>query len=140
MVNPNLWLKTRALLFSALALGLALAGCGGDLQSGGGGGKSGTLTITNCPAGGVVHVYDANEPTTQTAWQNLGVAIAVGLPDSATSYPLMKITGGTFTDSGNFLVVLMFGAENTRCKKVSFSNGSGTVDYNSMTVRTSLPQ
>ena len=170
MVNQNFRLKMRVLLFSALALGLALAGCGGELQSGAeSGGTSGILTVIDCPPSGFVYIHARDVPTTQPELSDIttgyiaigtpeseityplrkmdyslpqtppelsGVAaghIAIGAPNSATSYPLMGNTGVTFTGSGDFLVVLIIG-QNSYCKKVSFSYGSGTVDYNNMTL------
>ena len=65
-------------------------------------------------------------------------AIAVGQDESATSYRLTKNNGTAFDNTGVFLVILTVGTD-FYFKKVSFSNGSGSVDYDSMTSSASLP-
>ena len=124
-----------------LALGLVLIGCGdkdsGDPTSPGGGG--GVLTVDNCPSGGSLVICDSAVPTTQMQLAGLiSCFIAVGQAESATSYRLTKNNGTAFDNTGDFLVILTLGMD-SYFKKVSFSNGSGSVDFNSMTSQTSLP-
>ena len=140
MVNQNFRLKMRALLFSVLALGLALAGCDSGLQSNA---EAGTLEVTNCPdpVSGSAYIVDANMPTRKWAGPVIGTSIAIGTPtpESDTSYTLRETTYATFTGSGNFLV-LLFINQNWYLKNVPFSSGFGTVDFNSMTAYASLPE
>jgi hypothetical protein len=128
------------MLAFALALGMAVFGCdNGTTGNGNGNGPGGTLTVNNCPSSGSVVICDSNEPTTRLELSGLITGyIAVGQADSATSYRLIKNNGTEFNSSGSFLVILSVGMNNY-FKKISFSNGSGSVDFNSMTSQMTLP-
>jgi hypothetical protein len=132
-------------LVLVLTFGLVFFGCGS--------GAPGTLIVNNCPSSpfilGVV-ISDSNEPTTKRellmAIMNYGIAEGVveggkaGKEESgATSYKLKeRANGAVFNNSGDYLVVLSIGLT-SYFKKVSFYNGSGSVDFNSMTNGGSLP-
>jgi hypothetical protein len=131
-----------AMLGMVLALGLVLVGCG-DKNSGdptSSGGEPSTLTVNNAPKSGTVLICDSAVPTTLQEYTALSQhQLAMGNTGGPSSYKLGN-TGGPFTQSGNFLVVLMLVSDsglktNIYFKgNVSFSKGSATVDFNDMTL------
>jgi hypothetical protein len=143
--------KSKICLISGilLILCLALAGCdhgstGGGTGSGSSGSK-GTLIMQNSPTGGAVYVCDSATPTTYMEFsQAMGKNIAIGTSmtgDRFTYQLYYSMTSETFSGTGSYLVIFMRSAGMDYYFKgnVSFSNGSATVDFNSMTSWLSLP-
>jgi hypothetical protein len=124
----------------ALVLAVLVAAC--DQPSGGGGTPApttGTLTVQNATASGSVVICDSGMPASIAEMtQFISGAIAVGQATSATSYKLNSSSAGSFTSTGDFLVVLTTGMTNY-LKVVSFTNGSGTVDFDDMIEQSTLP-
>jgi hypothetical protein len=141
MKHPTLILK----MFVVLMVLSAFAACsGGDSDTGGtggGGGTSGVLTVNNAPQSGTVIISDSPTLATQAGIGSISM-IAVGSSNDKSSYPLALIgliSGGKFTKTGKYLVVLTIGGNNYFQANVQFTNGSATVDFNSMTPAASLP-
>jgi hypothetical protein len=114
-------------------------------SGGGGGGSRGILTITNCPAKvNALGVYSNSNPKTQ--WELLeAIRIQDGFFVASFSdtspFPLLNIDYTPFTRTGLFLVIAtgVTGGGNYFKANVSFTNGSATFDFSSMTSQTSLP-
>jgi hypothetical protein len=135
----------KAILIIVLAFVLVLTGCG----------ESGTLTVNNCPRSGSVLICDSDAPATQMELAgDLIDFIAGGTTSSGSSYTLKAFwgitpglgtvirtiaSGGRFTKSGNFLVIITVDGNNYFQADVSFTNGVATVDFESMTSQESLP-
>jgi hypothetical protein len=106
----------------------------------GGGSSTGTLIIENHPPeGGGVFVCNSGPPTNYGELnQAVSKQIAIGFGGSGTwdrvAYRLTDSSiGGTFSRTGNFLVIFNTAGISYFKGNVSFNNGSATVDFNSMT-------
>jgi len=143
MVNRNFWL---GILVMVLVFGMAVVGCddgstgGNNSGNGNSSGNGGTLTVNNCPSIATVVVCDSNTPTTlMELSQVVSVTVIAAGQGSRSPFALKNIDGSNFTRTGSFLVVLTANSDNYFKGNVNFSNGSATVDFNSMTSQTSLP-
>jgi hypothetical protein len=148
---------TTVFLFSLfLTITLVFFGCKGggytnsgleDADGGGdGGGSQGTLTVNNCPEN--VHVYVCtNSPiTAQMDLANKLTSFLAQNSEQFSSSPFsLKNFGNmasTWTGTGTYLVYIICedsSIGNVFKTDVSFSNGSATINYNSMTNQSSLP-
>jgi len=103
-------------------------------------GSTGTLIIENPGGVGSVIVCDSSgSPSTYEEFnQAVGktIAMSFGSVDGFT-YQLMW-TSKTFYGTGNYLVIFVLYGDSYFKGNVSFSNGSATVNFNSMTLAKSL--
>ena len=123
-------------------------GSTGGSSGGGNSGSKGTLIMQNSPTGGIVYVCDSATPTTYMELsQAIGKCIAnsTSITGDRFTYQLYySMTSEAFSGTGSYLVIFMSGMTGSPSSiyfkgNVSFSNGSATVDFNSMTSWDSLP-
>jgi len=118
-------------------------GDSGGNTGGGSSGSTGTLIIQNSPTGGMVYVYDSGAPTTYMEFSEAtrnNIAFGINTSDRFTYQLMYPGTSEAFSGTGSYLVVFYRSGGSFYFKgNVSFSNGSATVDFNSMTSVDSLP-
>jgi len=141
--------STVCLFFGILLIFcFVLTGCDngstGGISGGGSSSSKGTLIIKNSPTGGLVYVCNSGTPTTYMEFsQAIGKNIANGtsITGDRFTYPLKySLTSEAFSETGNYLIIFIDAGGSYYFKgNVSFSNGSATVDFNSMTSVKSLP-
>ncbi|MCL2069591.1 MAG: hypothetical protein FWH19_01220 [Treponema sp.] len=122
-----------------LLFGLTFTGCGDG--AGGGGGTPGRLVVNNCPSNATVIVSNSSTPSTLTELAlGIGSAVAVAPYDDSSPFNLVDaMGGGTFTRTGSYLVVVSVNFNNYFMGDVRFTNGSATINFNSMTDQRDLP-
>ena len=109
------------------------------------------LNVSNLPTG-ITKIYADvyNENTEPTTWSELQVAQSdtmISNVPNVTNSPIELVQvfpGTTFPGSGNFLVYVAVNTSNGvtyyhKFKVVNFVNGSGTVNWNTMTDCSTLP-
>jgi len=103
--------------------------------------NTGTLTVNNCPPMTTVIICKSGTPATfmelvdLISLENIIAASEEGI----SPFALLNTDDATFTGTGSFLVVLMVDDNFYFKGNVPFSNGSATVDFNSMTSHESIP-
>lgn len=119
---------------------LCIAGCASTGSgSGGTSAGGGALTIRNMPSGNVM-VYVSNYGPISARDDILKAAALPAARGSGKSSPVSLTTsGGAFTGSGSYLVIINSGLTQKFKAGVSFRGGSASVDFNSMTDTASLP-
>jgi hypothetical protein len=97
--------------------------------TGGGGGSGNTLTLSNAPVGTVVLVTDTTLNSSST-YDGISSYVAIGTILTGTTASLTWTSGGTGTYN---VLAHAAGSSATRYKNgVSFTNGSASLDWNSM--------
>jgi len=120
----------RAMLTMALVLGMAFVWG----QSG-----KGTLTVNNCPEEAMALICVNSDP--KTMMELLGAVskyVAAGTISNSSS-ELMSTAGENFSSTGKFLVIVLVDSDVYFIGNVSFTDGSATIDFKSMTAQLSLP-
>ena len=123
----------------AVVIVFSMAGCGDDGGGGGGGGggDNGTLTVRNIPSGTTeiwVSVGNANG-VGAVAYVRYDGGISPRVRWPSPPIPLYDyISDDPFSRTGSFWVgITIIPSYDTRNVVASFTNGSATVDWNTMT-------
>ena len=129
--------KIAGIIAIVAMIGFTMAAC--DPHNGGGG----VLTVNNLPSAvGGVNVYSSTAaPTTKAEYWAAMTTLIASMPSGNNSpFNLVNVPdiSTTFNGSGNRLVVISLASDETRFAIANFSNGSATLDWDSMTAFESL--